>query len=322
VAKRALSLRDYITVDLIADDLQASTKEEVIDGLLDLLDRAGLLCDRLAARRAVLARENSMSTGLQYGVAIPHGRTDTVDHLICSMGVHRQGVDFGALDDRPSHIFFLTLSPTNKPAPHVQFMSTVSQVLNASGRERILACQDRREIYQVLIAPPSARRAAPAPAPEPASAAGQFELAKYLDPTVLEPNLSGTTRDEVIDELFGLLDDQGLLDDRAAARQAVLDREREMSTGIGERVAIPHARTEAVQELVCAVGVCREGIDFGSLDGSPVQIIVLALTPPAGSDPYLQFAAAMVSALSARGRSRLLAARTGQEMYDALMADD
>jgi Kef-type K+ transport system membrane component KefB/mannitol/fructose-specific phosphotransferase system IIA component (Ntr-type) len=161
--KRGMSLRDYITVDLIDNDLQGSSKEEVIDELLDRLDQAGLLRDRPAARQAVLTRESNMSTGLAHGVAIPHGRTDTVDHLICSMGVHRRGVDFGALDDQPSHIFFLTLSPTNKPAPHVQFMSTVSQVLNASGRERILACHTKQEIYEVLITPPSPGRPAPAP---------------------------------------------------------------------------------------------------------------------------------------------------------------
>jgi mannitol/fructose-specific phosphotransferase system IIA component (Ntr-type) len=86
-------------------------------------------------------------------------------------------------------------------------------------------------------------------------------------------------------------------------------------------VAIPHAQTDAVKELICAIGVCREGVDFDAPDGMLARIIVLALTPRAGSAPYLQFTAAIVHALDARGRARLLAAQTSQQMYDALVTD-
>jgi len=148
-----LRLKDYLTPRLIQPSLEGSTKAEVIDELLELLAESGLLHDVETARQAVWQREESMSTGLQYGVAIPHGKTDAVDRLVCAIGLKKQGVDFNAMDGQPSEIIILTLSPKTKPAPHVQFMSTVSQILTRSGRQRILQCKTRRQLYKAFTSP-------------------------------------------------------------------------------------------------------------------------------------------------------------------------
>lgn len=310
-----LSLKDYLKPELIEPDLKGSTKAEVIDELLDVLSRNGLLPNVTAARDAVWKREESMSTGLQYGVAIPHGKTDTVSRLVCAVGIHRRGIDFEAMDHRPSKIFFLTLSPINKPAPHVQFMSTVSQVLNSHGRERLLVCGSAGEIFNELVTP---RAAKPRRFRAPKPPATKFNLADYLSPEVLEPNLQGNTKQEVIEELLALLDKRGMIGDLDIAKQAVLDREKQMSTGMEEGVAIPHGRTDAVDNLVCAVGVKRDGLDFGSADGKPTQIIVMALTSTSGTDPYLQFAAAIIGVLDEDGRKKILSAQTPEELYKTI----
>jgi len=149
-----LQLSDYLTPGLIEPDLRGETKSEIIDELLGLLVRNGLVNDRRAARKAIWEREESMSTGLQYGVAIPHGKTDAVDGLVCSVGLKKDGIDFDAMDGAPSRIFVLTLSPKSRPAPHVQFMSTISRLLDSEGRERILSCETAREVYEALTVPP------------------------------------------------------------------------------------------------------------------------------------------------------------------------
>lgn len=149
---QTLILTDYLKPALIEPDLPGRTKEQIIDELLDMLVRNGLVRDREAAAQAIWERENSMSTGLQYGVAIPHGKTDAVGRLVCTLGISKDGVDFGSMDGEPSRIFILTLSPKSKPAPHVQFMSAVSGLLNAEGREAILSCRNAREVFAVVSA--------------------------------------------------------------------------------------------------------------------------------------------------------------------------
>ena len=310
----AMSLASFLRPELIVPELTGTTKGEIVDELLAVLDANGLLSDRAAAREAVWTREESMSTGLKHGVAIPHGKTDAVTRLVCAMGVHREGMDFAAMDNRPSRIFFLTLSPKSRPAPHVQFMSTVGQVLNDRGRQRVLAARTAADIYNALVGGP-----APVPQASPARSEGAFRLGDYIRPELLTVDLAGRTKQAVLDELLALLDRTGKVSDLARAREAIIVREQQMSTGMEAGIAIPHGRTDAVDSLVCAVGVTPGGVAFGSVDGKPAQIIIMALTPLTGADPYLQLAAAMIGVLDEAGRHRVLAARSVDELYQMLV---
>ena len=78
---------------------------------------------------AELERESKMSTGIQQGIAIPHGKTDAVDELLACVGIVKDGVDFEALDGISSKIFIMTLSPLTRTGPHVQFLAEISRVL-------------------------------------------------------------------------------------------------------------------------------------------------------------------------------------------------
>ena len=316
--KRRFQLKDYLTPALVAPQLAGDSKEEVIEELLDLLVRHGRVTDRQAALEAVWTREKSLSTGLQHGVAIPHGKTDTVDRLVCAVGLKKSGVEFGALDGQPCSIFVLTLSPKAKPAPHVQFMSTVSQVLNEPGRRRILGCSTAYEVYQAFTGPLALPASAESRPAAPPAGAPKLDLASTLRADAVSINLKGTTGQEVLFELLTLLESAGQLTNAAEAAEAVLAREEQLSTGMEAGVAVPHARTDAVNHLVCAVGIHREGIDFGALDGQPSRIFVLVLTPSQGADPYLQFVASMVAALDEQGRQKALAAQTPQELVNVL----
>ena len=316
---QTLNMKDYLTTQLIEPELRGSNKAEIMDELVELLCRNGRVKDARAARKAVWEREESMSTGLQYGVAIPHGKTDTVDRLVCAVGLKKGGVDFDAMDGQPSKIFVLTLSPKSKPAPHIQFMSTISRILNDAGRERILACANAGEIHRAFIAPlpPDAPPAAPV-GPVRKRAGAQFRLADYLRPELVTPDLSGRTKEEVLFELLALLGERGLLRNASEASRVVLAREAQLSTAMEEGIAIPHGRTDAVEKLVCAVGVNRDGVDFGARDNKPTRIFVLVLTPENDADPYLQFVASVMRVLDERGRQRVLSARTSRELWEAL----
>ncbi|HCL00130.1 MAG TPA: sodium:proton exchanger [Candidatus Marinimicrobia bacterium] len=144
------NLSAYISKDTLRPHLKGNSKNEIIDELLDLMNQRGLINDFKAARRAVYNREESMSTGIQFGIAIPHGRTDAVQKLVCAIGLKPEGVDFNSIDGKPSQIFVLTLSPETASAPHMQFMSMISQALDENGRKALLECKTARQMYEVL----------------------------------------------------------------------------------------------------------------------------------------------------------------------------
>ena len=147
-----MNLKKPLTVETISLDLQGDSKEAILAEMVDLLVASGHIRDRAAVLKAVLEREKRMSTGMQNGIAIPHGKTDSVDCLVAALGIKRAGVDFGALDGQPSTIFVMTVSPDSRTGPHIQFLAEISRPLNdAAVRARLLAAATREEVLHLLI---------------------------------------------------------------------------------------------------------------------------------------------------------------------------
>ena len=96
-----MDLRTVLTTDTVDLHLKGTTKEAIIDEMLDLLVKAGKVTDKAAARECVLDRERKMSTGMKHGIAIPHGKTDTVSDLVACIGISDNPVDFDSLDQEP-----------------------------------------------------------------------------------------------------------------------------------------------------------------------------------------------------------------------------
>jgi len=100
-------------------------------------------------------------------------------------------------------------------------------------------------------------------------------------------------KEAVIAELIGLLDANGALVNRDAALNGVLSRERIQSTGIGAGIAIPHCKCAAVKEVVMAIGIAHEPIEFESIDGRPVTFIFLLVSPTNQTGLHIQALAAI-----------------------------
>ncbi|MGD9613040.1 MAG: PTS sugar transporter subunit IIA [Kiritimatiellia bacterium] len=147
-----MNLKKPLTVETISLDLQGDSKEAILAEMVDLLVASGHIRDRDAVLKAVLEREKRMSTGMQNGIAIPHGKTDSVDCLVAALGIKRGGVDFGALDGQPSNIFVMTVSPDSRTGPHIQFLAEISRPLNdATVRAKLLAATSPDEVLHLLI---------------------------------------------------------------------------------------------------------------------------------------------------------------------------
>ncbi len=148
-----------LSIDSIIMHLQSETKEGVIEELLNILDKNRLLDNKQQALEAVMERERTMSTGMQSGIAIPHGKTNSVHEMTVSVGLKKEGVDFQSLDGNPSRIFILALSPENVTGPHLQFLAGVSGLLNSEeAREKLLACETPEEVYAFFGGKAHARR--------------------------------------------------------------------------------------------------------------------------------------------------------------------
>ncbi len=146
-----MNLKRVLTKEVMTADLQGETKEEIIDSLIALLANAGKIKDAGKVRTCILEREEKMTTGMEAGIAIPHGKTDAVDELVGCIGIKKGGVDFKALDGQPSSIFIMTVSPVNKTGPHVQFLAEISRLLrDSSQRETLLKAESADEIYSIF----------------------------------------------------------------------------------------------------------------------------------------------------------------------------
>lgn len=123
-----------------------------------------------------------------------------------------------------------------------------------------------------------------------------MNLTRILNPDCIRVPLQGTDKQSVITELVDLLDSGGLLLDRNVVLDAVLTREKTKTTGIGSGIAIPHGKCKGVKQLIMALGIADKPIDFESIDGKPVSIIVLLVSPIDQTGPHIQ-ALAQISRL-------------------------
>jgi len=146
-----MNLKTVLTSETVNLHLKGTSKEEIIDELLDMLVQAGKVKDKTVARACVLDRERKMSTGMKHGIAIPHGKTDSVSDLVACIGISDHPVDFDSLDQEPCRIFIMTLSPIDKTGPHLQFLAEVSLLFkSAEKRQEILNTTDKSDIIRIL----------------------------------------------------------------------------------------------------------------------------------------------------------------------------
>ncbi|MDR2693221.1 MAG: cation:proton antiporter [Chitinispirillales bacterium] len=142
--------KDALSPFCIIPSLKAGSKQEVVEKLVGMLHEHGLIKKGHGnAVAAVMEREASMSTGMQYGVAMPHARTDAVEKITLAVGLSRTGINFDSLDGEPSKIFVLILSPESTDSPHIQVLANISALLNhEETRSKLLACNSQDEIHK------------------------------------------------------------------------------------------------------------------------------------------------------------------------------
>jgi len=146
-----------------------------------------------------------------------------------------------------------------------------------------------------------------------------MNLKTVINTDTIDLHLKGSSKKEIINELLDILVRTGKIQDREAARAAVLDREEKMSTGMKHGIAIPHGKSNAIEDLVACIGISENPVDFDSLDQQPCRIFIMTLSPVEKTGPHLQFLAE-VSLLfkSEEKREQILNAKTPEEVLEIL----
>jgi len=130
--------------------LQGRDKQAVLSELVHLVaDGSGGEFDDIL--RAVQAREAVLSTGIGYGVAIPHGKSPTLSDLRLAAGVAPAPIGFDSLDGQPVRLFFLLVGPESASGAHVKALSRISRLVRREPfRQRLLQSRDPDEFYRAL----------------------------------------------------------------------------------------------------------------------------------------------------------------------------
>ena len=149
--------------------------------------------------------------------------------------------------------------------------------------------------------------------------AGTLLLTELLTVERIKIPLEGTSKDDLLRELVGLISGPGTANDREDVLRAVREREAVLSTGIGHGVAIPHGKSSAVSELRMAAGRAVTPVDFDALDGQPVSLFFLLVGPESAAGPHIK-ALSRISRLVRKDdvRDKLIAARSAEEFLNAL----
>jgi PTS system nitrogen regulatory IIA component len=130
----------------------ASGKQEVMTALVDLLTSNHDQLDHDVLLSVLLKREELRSTGIEEGVAFPHGRVPGLKALMSCFGRCRRGVDFDSFDGKPTHFFFVLLIPEEAEGSHLKALARLNRLFqNEDFRERLLQAADAGSLFDVIM---------------------------------------------------------------------------------------------------------------------------------------------------------------------------
>lgn len=142
----------YLSVECINLDLQSNEKAAAIRELVGLLAAAGKISDIDQVVEEVFQRERTMSTGMQHGIALPHGRSNNIKELSVAVGISQKGVEFESFDGLPARMIFLVVSPQDNSGPHLQILAGIAGILNSeTARADILAIKSRTQLIEYMV---------------------------------------------------------------------------------------------------------------------------------------------------------------------------
>jgi len=146
-----MALVDLINEDVVKVPLASENKPEVLRELVQILKDAKQINDFDSVLKAIIEREDKQSTGLEAGIAVPHGKCNSVQRLKIAIGISPDGIEFNSLDGNPSHLFFLLIAPPNQPGPHVEALAEIAKLsLSKNFCTSLINAKSSKEVVELL----------------------------------------------------------------------------------------------------------------------------------------------------------------------------
>ena len=148
-----MNLVDILSPECVKVPLTATDKRGVIEELVGMLAAVGRVSDPAALRDAVWSREQTRTTGIGHGLAIPHGKCAGMSGLAMAVGKPADPLDFEAIDSKPVRLVVLLASPPDKTSDHIQALARISRLMTVEDfRTQIYAAQTAQEVFDLIKA--------------------------------------------------------------------------------------------------------------------------------------------------------------------------
>jgi mannitol/fructose-specific phosphotransferase system IIA component (Ntr-type) len=149
-----MKLCELINKDLVVVPLRAADKWEALAAIARVPVRAGRYAESFAStvEQALVARERSMTTGMEHGIAIPHAAVDGIEELVAVLGLNPAGIPFETLDGQPARIVIGLVIPRSKKLAHIKTLAEIAKLFSrAEVRDRLLRCETPESACEALV---------------------------------------------------------------------------------------------------------------------------------------------------------------------------
>ncbi|MCL5029788.1 MAG: PTS sugar transporter subunit IIA [Bacteroidetes bacterium] len=146
-----MKVLELLSSNYVIPEINAQSKEEVINELINLFKDDQRVIDLEKVRDAVLEREKIMSTGVGKGFAIPHGKTNAVNDILAAFGKSNLPIEYDSLDGHPVYLVFLLVGKDNLVSKHIKLLSRISRMMNKDEfREKLMKAKTSEEILEIF----------------------------------------------------------------------------------------------------------------------------------------------------------------------------
>ncbi len=146
-----LKITDILAPSCVHLDMNVSDKTDLLTQLVDVVVGTGGVKDRDTLLKVILDREKLMSTGIGYGVALPHGKSNVVERSVAAVATLREPIDFDALDDKPVNIVLLLVGTEDNVGAHLRLLSRISRMVGSEQfRTNLLAAHSVEDVLDLF----------------------------------------------------------------------------------------------------------------------------------------------------------------------------
>jgi len=146
-----MKLSKFCEESLVTFNIKATTKEAVIEELVNLAAASNMVKDRDQLLADIREREELVTTGVGYGVAFPHAKTRSVKGIVIAFGRSDKGIDFDAMDHKPVNLFFLIAAPEDAIGAHLNVMARLSFLMKAvENRQKLMEATSQGDVLALV----------------------------------------------------------------------------------------------------------------------------------------------------------------------------